>query len=69
MASSLEAGIDIFTSTPGRRGLSAGPDQQLWFFEAVLTESESSGDARLAPMRDRLRQEVDRFARAAGLGS
>ncbi|WP_412067080.1 HD domain-containing protein [Rubrivirga sp. IMCC43871] len=69
MASSLEAGIDIFTTTPTRRGLSAGPEQQLWFFEAVLAQSDGRDDPRLAPMRDRLRVEIDRFAQAAGLGT
>ncbi len=68
MASSLEAGIDIFTSTSTRRGLSAGPEQQLWFFESVLAHSAGRDDPRLVPMRERLRAEIDRFARAAGLG-
>ncbi len=67
MASSLECGIDIFTSAPGRRGLSAGPEDQRWFFEAVLAESRSADDARLVPMRARVRDEIDRFTRAAGL--
>ncbi|PAP77520.1 HD domain-containing protein [Rubrivirga marina] len=62
MASSLEAGIDIFSSAPGRKALSAGAADQRWFFEAVLGESESVEDPRLTPMRDRLRQEVARFA-------
>ena len=68
MASSLEAGIDVFSSAPGRRGLSAGADAQRWYFEAVLDVSERFDDERLVPMRARLREEVDRFARgAAGL--
>ena len=65
MASSLECGIDIFTSAPGRRGLSAGAADQQWFFEAVLAESRSADDARLVPMRERLRAEVDRFVAAS----
>ena len=67
MASSLEAGIDIFTSAAGRRGLSAGPAEQRWFFEAVLAESQSVDDPRLVPLRARLRAEVDRFVALAGL--
>ena len=67
MASSLEAGIDIFTSAPGRKALSAGPEDQLWFFEAVLDESRRLDDPRLGALRDRLRAEVDRFAALAGL--
>ena len=62
MASSLAEGIDIFTSAPGRRALSAGPADQRWFFEAVLGVSEDRSDARLVPMRARLREEVARFA-------
>ncbi|WP_420454539.1 HD domain-containing protein [Rubrivirga sp.] len=68
MASSLETGIDIFTSAPGRRGLSAGAVDQRWFFEAVLDESRSADDPRLVPMRERLRVEVARFVAAAGIG-
>ena len=67
MASSLDAGIDIFTSAPGRRALSAGAADQLWFFEAVLAESRSTDDGRLDPLRQRLRSEIDRFIRLTGL--
>ena len=65
MASSLEAGIDIFTPAPGRRALSAGPDAQLWFFDAVLETTRRHADPRLAPMRGRLEQEVGRLAALA----
>ena len=68
MASSLACGIDIFTSAPGRRGLSAGAADQRWFFEAVLAESGSRDDPRLGALRDRLQAEVDRFVAQAGLG-
>lgn len=67
MAESLEAGIDIFTTTPDRVGLSAGAEDQSWFFRAVLDATRRHDDARLGPMRDRLEQEVERFERAAGL--
>ena len=65
MASGLEAGVDIFTSAPGRVGLSAGADDQAWFFRAVLAATGVHDDPRLPPMRDRLAQEIDRFERAA----
>ena len=64
MASSLEAGVDIFTSAPGRRALSAGPVDQLWFFEAVLDVTRAHDDPRLVPMRDRLGEEIERFQTA-----
>lgn len=67
MASSLEAGVDIFASAPGRRALSAGPEDQLWFFHAVLDATCVHDDPRLDPMRVRLVAEVDRFQRAAGV--
>ncbi|MEM0961502.1 MAG: HD domain-containing protein [Bacteroidota bacterium] len=67
MASSLEAGIDIFCDGPGRRALSAGPDEQLWFFDAVLDASRTHTDARLDPMRQRLSVEVGRLRRALDL--
>ena len=65
MASGLEAGVDIFTSAPGRVGLSAGADDQAWFFRAVLAATDAHDDPRLVPMRARLAQEVDRFVRAS----
>ena len=67
MASSLEAGVDIFTSAPGRVGLSAGPDDQAWFFRAVMAATDAHADPRLVPMRVRLANEVVRFVRASGL--
>ena len=47
MASSLEAGVDIFTTAPGRVALSAGPSDQSWFYRAVLATTERHADARL----------------------
>ena len=61
MASSLAAGVDVFTPAPGRQALSAGPADQAWFFHAVLALSERERDPRLTPMRRRLRAEVERF--------
>lgn len=63
MNQALEAGIDIFAEGPGRQALTAGPDEQLWFFESVLSASESHDDPRLVPMRERLREEVEYFRR------
>ena len=67
MASSLEAGIDVFADAPGRRALSAGPEAQAWFFHAALDATRRFDDDRLPPMRERLAEEVRRFERAAGL--
>lgn len=69
MASSLEAGVDIFSSAPGRRALSAGPVDQAWFFRAVLNVSRQHDDPRLVPMRARLATEIGRFERAAGVAA
>ena len=66
MASSLACGIDIFASGPGRRALSAGPEAQRWYFDAVLAATEAHDDPRLVPMRVRLRTEVERFTQAMG---
>lgn len=67
MASSLETGVDIFTDGPGRRALSAGPEDQRWFFSEALDVTRRHADPRLVPMRERLAEEVARFATAAGL--
>lgn len=66
MNQSLAAGIDIFSDGPGRQALTAGPADQLWFFERVLALSEAYDDPRLAPMRARLREEVEHFRRLTG---
>ena len=65
MNQALSEGIDIFSDGAHRRGLSAGPADQLWFFERVLAVSEAYDDERLVPMRARLREEVRRFNRLA----
>ena len=65
MNQALESGIDIFTSSSTHKGLSAGPAEQLWFFNSVLEASEASHDERLEPMRARLREEVERFRQLA----
>ncbi|ARA94642.1 phosphohydrolase [Rhodothermaceae bacterium RA] len=63
MNESLARGIDIFTSATHRRGLSAGPDRQRWFHQAVLDASQAHDDPRLVPQRRRLQQEIERFER------
>lgn len=61
----LAAGLDVFASVPGRRGLSAGPAEQAWFHENVLAAAAGRSDARLRPLQERLREELDRFRTAA----
>ena len=61
MNESLERGVDIFTTTKHRRGLSAGPDRQLWFHHAVLDAGSRHDDPRLIPQRHRLQREIERF--------
>jgi hypothetical protein len=68
MSESLAGGIDVFTSAPNRRALSAGPEAQRWFFRAVLDATRCHDDPRLAPMRARLDEEIARFERLAGVG-
>lgn len=64
----LARGQDVFTTTPARRGLSAGPEQQRWFHRAVLDASRTHDDPRLAPLRTRLVEELDRFDVLTGRG-
>lgn len=64
MRQGVEAGQDIFADGPGRKALSAGPEEQVWFFRAVLDVAEARRDARLDRLWDALRQEVSRFEAA-----
>jgi len=57
---SLEAGDDIFAA------LSGDAEAQHWFHRAVLEASTHHTDARLAPMRERLRREIERFEERVG---
>jgi len=57
---SLDAGEAIFDA------LSGGAEAQHWFHQAVLEASEHHSDSRLAPMRERLRQELERFEERIG---
>ncbi|MEM1042128.1 MAG: HD domain-containing protein [Bacteroidota bacterium] len=64
MNQGIEAGLDLFGGGPG--SLSAGPDQQRWYFHSVLDASAAFDDPRLEPMRARLREEVARFETLTG---
>jgi hypothetical protein len=70
MNEGLAAGCDIFARTRypdgSPRGLSAGPEQQRWYFGAVLAATEVHDDPRLDRLRDRLRAELARFDRLSG---
>jgi (p)ppGpp synthase/HD superfamily hydrolase len=57
---SLAAGDDIFAA------LSGDAEAQLWFHQAVLEASTHHTDARLEPMRERLRQELEHFEERIG---
>jgi hypothetical protein len=61
MNQSLDLGINIFADAEGRKGLSAGPEQQHWFYRSVLDATRDHEDPRLPPMRRRLEYELERF--------
>jgi len=61
MNQSLEAEEDILSV------LSGDAEAQLWFHRAVLEASREHDDQRLAPMRERLQQEIDRFRERTGV--
>ena len=63
----LAAGVDVFRSSGERIGLSAGPAQQRWYFDAVLAATDAYADARLDGLRTPLRAELARFERLTGL--
>ncbi|MEM8487317.1 MAG: HD domain-containing protein [Bacteroidota bacterium] len=58
---SLEKGINIFSSTKKRRGLSAGPAPQRWFYNAVYKATLHHQDRRIQVMQARFKQELERF--------
>ncbi len=68
MNEGLGSGTDIFSSAEDRTGLSAGPEEQRWFYRAVLDASRRHDDERLAPLRASLEKELQRFE-ALALGS
>lgn len=63
LSEAIERGVDVFRSTPTRRGLSAGPAAQLWFHDAVLTATRRHEDPRLEPLRDEAAAQLARFER------
>ena len=63
----LAAGIDVFRSAPDRRGLSAGPEQQRWYYDAVLAATAHHADPRLVDLRAGVEGELARFERLTGL--
>ena len=67
MNQGLASGLDIFNDGPNHRGLSAGPEEQFWFYKAVISATLEHADPRLEPMRTRLAEEIDRFRAVAGL--
>ena len=66
MNQSLDAGVNIFEKGPGRTAMSAGPEQQEWFYRSVLDATAVHDDKRLVPMREQLRGEIARFTSLAG---
>ena len=67
MNEALSGGSDVFSDGPNRKAFSAGPEEQRWFFEAVIAASQAHSDPRLESMRAQLIEELDRFCALAGL--
>lgn len=57
----VKGGVDVFVGDEQGRGLSAGAEEQLWFYTAVLEATERFEDARLGPLRERLVKEIGAF--------
>lgn len=63
----LASGVPVFATDEQGKALSAGPEEQLWFFEAVVAATARHEDPRLEPMRERLNLETSRLrARLTG---
>lgn len=62
MNKSLQRGIDIFVSKEGRKKLSSGPAEQVWFFTSIIDASNRFTENRLSPLRNQLRDELDLFS-------
>lgn len=69
IASSLDAGVDVFTPAPGRTALSADGDAQLWFLRAARAATVHHSDPRLDVLRERLDVEIERLARVVKGGA
>lgn len=65
MNQSLDAGLPLFKGGDDFIALSAGPEEQQWFFQSMLRATAEHRDTRLAALRDQLTQEVARFERLA----
>lgn len=63
----LSRGLPVFEADEQGRGLSFGPTEQHWFHRAVVEATEVYEDARLEPMRARLRSEIEIFRALTGL--
>lgn len=64
ISASIESGVDVFTSAPGRQALSADAEAQLWFMTSAVQVTERHDDPRLVPMRAAVRKQIDRLAEA-----
>lgn len=56
-------GINVFKTSDKRRALSAGPEPQHKFYQAVLHATLHHEEVRLTPLRETLQAEIDRFGR------
>jgi len=66
MNEALVRGINIFTRGKHRKAISAGPERQLWFQNAVLQATKAYSNERLIPIRADLQNEIDRFITLTG---
>lgn len=57
----LARGIDVYGRTHGRRPLTAGPDEQRWFYRSVRELAERHRDPRLRPLLQQFDEELERF--------
>ncbi|GAB5536184.1 MAG: HD domain-containing protein [Rubricoccaceae bacterium] len=64
IASSIESGVDVFTSAPGRQALSSDGAAQLWFLNAALAATKHHHDPRLEPMREAVQHQIERLSEA-----
>lgn len=57
----LGRGVNVFRQDRQGRGLSVGPEEQLWFHEEVAAATSVHDDERLDLQRERLRGEIEQF--------
>ncbi len=58
---SLENGVDMFSDDPNQRLLRGSPEEQLWYFEEVMSIAAARSDNRFDGICRQLRTEIDRF--------